>query len=374
MLASTTALLATILLLPEPASDSTRSLAAEGRRCRVTSADACHQCGLTDGPSPVHGEDPQIIFLNFDDVVLEVGGDDDARNNVTVWSNLAGPWAGYPEWTPEAREQARERVATIFAPFDIQVTVTRPESGDYTMVVIGAHGDHSGGFSTSDCDNVNPNTIAFVSALPESLADFNLLAHEAGHSFGLGHTDTPVAEIMNPVVWDDSQLGTACAPEQSGYCGEVWQQHCPPGQQDSHATLCGTLGAWDETQECPLTADPQPDPNEPGDDGGSTGGVGSDGGVGTGDDGFGEDDGPFDDDGNGDGDGNGGEGPADDGPGANVDDGAGEAGTEDGSSSGTGDAGADDDGADGACSCRSARPAPMGWLALVMLAAMRRRR
>lgn len=234
--------------------------------CGVPEHGACPPLSLTANPRDrLHSDDPQVLFINFDGVTLS-DGDDDAPNNTSIWADLTGQWTSYPEWTPTLREEAREHVATIFAPFDVLVTTTRPGSGDYTMVVVGGHGDFSGGYSTSDCNNMNRNTVAFVGERPTGLADYNLIAHEAGHSFGLTHTETDVDEIMNPVVWDGSQLGVSCAPRSSDYCDEFLSLHCSLGSQNSHASLCEALGPWDAGETCELEAEPQPDPNDSGDD------------------------------------------------------------------------------------------------------------
>jgi hypothetical protein len=156
-----------------------------------------------------------------------------------------------------------DRVRTYYRPYNLSVVSARPSSGPYTMSAIG--GSHtllgapagSTGLSTLDCANANPSNVVFTFGGDITPAFLGLIgvaysiAHEAGHSFGLEHTDNPsdlMYSVPMPTVTIDelfhlsfgsgnySAYGTAGGGEACGRSGPL----------DNDQLLRAALGASPE--------------------------------------------------------------------------------------------------------------------------------
>jgi hypothetical protein len=165
---------------------------------------------------------PNVLYLNFEggDTISQAAVDSSAADQSQLGSTAA--WAAFDKTldAPSAsvtRAQAiasiTDRVRTYFNPFNIDVVTTRPSSGSYTMILVG--GSHTNlspspasgviGLSPLDCTNANKSNIVFDFSNDQSLMYGGLIevaataGHEAGHSFGLEHTDNP-ADLMYSVM------------------------------------------------------------------------------------------------------------------------------------------------------------------------------
>ena len=186
------------------------------------------------------GERP-ILFLLFDGAHLTAGNDNPVEGSSAVLGMQGYDQVDIPAFDPDpqryqlpgritSRQDAIEAVAGFvayyYAPFDVQVVTERPaDSVPYTMAVIGGSVDVLGfepgvlGISPMDCGDSDPRTIPLIFAEEvHSLKALALvIAHEAGHSFGLAHIDDE-AGIMYPAqatlaaYWSSGNVpdGQAC--------------------------------------------------------------------------------------------------------------------------------------------------------------------
>ena len=99
-----------------------------------------------------------------------------------------------------------DRVREYFLPFDVEVVSTAPAAQDFSEIAVGglpssfspAQPTGVAGISVTDCSNANARNLGFVfgqSFTPQfgglvSLAA--IIAHEAGHGYGLEHTSEPL--------------------------------------------------------------------------------------------------------------------------------------------------------------------------------------
>lgn len=186
-----------------------------------------------------------VIFVNFDGIVLIGAETDDATLDQSMLADDTGmPWGAYG--VGPKRDEIMTALAGYFAPFDVGVTSTRPESGDYTMIVVtptNPFGGGVGGISPLDCNNANPNNVGFVfgsigDPFPAEVVAASI-AHVVADSLGLEHTDS--GDLTDPSAIEDYVFTDACAPLFiPTQCDEQHAVFCPPGQQNSFAEL----SAW----------------------------------------------------------------------------------------------------------------------------------
>ncbi len=196
---------------------------------------------------------PGTIFVNFDGAQLS-SGFDDAINNVTQISNLAGAFAPYGAGAK--REAVMQALATDWAAYDVFITDARPASGDYTMNMTGPTNPFGGGvlgIAPLDCMDSQTHsniTFAFHSANDQFSAAIQAttVSQEVAHSYGLEHVDEP-GDIMNPFnAGGDASFIDACIPivtnGQGIACGQQHAQNCPGGtSQNAHLELLELFGA-----------------------------------------------------------------------------------------------------------------------------------
>ncbi len=198
---------------------------------------------------------PGVVFVNFDGAQLSPGADD-AINNVTQLTQLAGAFAAYGEGTK--RQAALQAVQVDWSAYDVFITDERPASGPYTMNMTGPtnpFGNGILGVAPLDCNDSQTNsniTYAFHSANdPFSAAtQATTISQEVAHSYGLEHVNQP-GDIMNPsnAGGDPSFLDECISivPGQNGIlCGAQHAVHCPQGggaAQNAHLELLDMFGA-----------------------------------------------------------------------------------------------------------------------------------
>jgi len=209
---------------------------------------------------------PHVLYLSFSGAALAWGPVNDAPSNVSAISEshratVVPPFMEDLVVTSEypTRESViaaiAELVAEAFAPFDVQVVTERPGSGAFTMIVIGgtpedvdymSSSDVAGGTATTACDSTRDRDVGY--AMTDGLLrDFrfsgwsfvraigHIVAHEAGHDYGLLHDDTDGATIMGPV---SDSLAWGAGPVVAGPSGRT----CGRSTQDDVVVLEHNLG------------------------------------------------------------------------------------------------------------------------------------
>lgn len=194
------------------------------------------------------------VFLNFDGATLTVGGND-ARTNKT--DLLLVPSLEYPaqDWSSfggrdKAVEDIVDQLNLLFADFAVELVTTRPESGDYTMAMIGGTGADikqgatgTVGIAPLDCENSDKNDLALIfgNRVTSAKKLAQVIAHELGHTFGLEHVIDKTG-IMYPSLNSETCCWTDAELAQASYCGR--------SKQDSHQILLANLGARPSPAGC----------------------------------------------------------------------------------------------------------------------------
>jgi hypothetical protein len=200
--------------------------------CAVSSDE---DVALDDGKSDASA---QVVYLNFGGDRLTGGNCSDAPTNCS--SLVAGtqdfaPFAVSDEWDRAKVVAAiTSCVGMFFDDMNVRFVTTRPASGAYSMMMIGAiyptqlgfpqNGQGPFGRAPVDCGNDNQRDIGFLLLEDDVNPDFYFvcrsIAHELGHMFGMVHTRGPnavhdtrvdmmceTAECFDPVIagsanWD----------------------------------------------------------------------------------------------------------------------------------------------------------------------------
>ena len=188
-----------------------------------------------------------VVFLNFEGATLTFG-QDDARSDITVLEDLAGPFPAYGGTTQRAA--TLQSVQTDFAAYDMLIVDARPTAGSYTMAMIGPlEAGTVLGVAPLDCRDQFPNNIVFAFHGDgdgyTASAQANTISQEIAHSYGLEHVDQ-MGDIMYPVSsGGDPGFLDACfdvVPAPEIVCGDQHADHCPAGQQNSHRELLQRFG------------------------------------------------------------------------------------------------------------------------------------
>jgi MYXO-CTERM domain-containing protein len=190
------------------------------------------------------------IFVNFDGADLSSGSDNSQTNSTSI-GNLAGPFASYGEGSK--RDAVMEAVRADWAAYNVIITSTRPQSGDYTMNMTGPtnpFGQGVLGIAPLDCFDAqthNNITFAFHSANDQFSAAVTAttIGQEVAHSYGLEHVDEP-GDVMNPYnAGGDASFRDACtAIVQQLSCPQQHEPHCGNGgyEQNAHQELLELFG------------------------------------------------------------------------------------------------------------------------------------
>jgi MYXO-CTERM domain-containing protein len=197
--------------------------------------------------TPVLAASRGVVFVNFDGAEL-LFGNDDARDDTTVLSELAGPFPAYGGTSQ--RDATLQAVRSDFAAYDVLVVDTRPSSGNYTMAMVGPYDAGTTlGIAPLDCRDSFPNNIVFAFHGDgdgyTSTAQANTISQEVAHSFGLEHV-ADQRDIMYPVsTGGDPGFLDECVkivPSPDIVCGSQHEEHCPSGEQSSHRELLARFG------------------------------------------------------------------------------------------------------------------------------------
>lgn len=185
--------------------------------------------------------EPTVIYSNFDGVALTKG----AENATTNTSAICG--GTFKSTASVARREALQRsLQLMMNDFNVVLTLKRPTSGTYDMIVIGAppkecpFGGGAGGVAVLDCGNLNKANIAFDFFEDGAII---VMAQEIGHTFGLSHNDVG-CDVMGGGYTDKS-----CPGYKFGYIDETAPIIDGPGcsgatTQNSYQEMKKVLGGW----------------------------------------------------------------------------------------------------------------------------------
>jgi len=196
---------------------------------------------------PVLAASRGVVFVNFDGAELFFG-QDDARDDTTVLSDMAGEFPAYGGTSQRAA--TLQAVRSDFAAYDLIVVDSRPTSGSYTMAMVGPYeAGNVLGIAPLDCYDSFPNNIVFAfhgdADGYTSTAQANTISQEVAHSFGLEHV-ADQRDIMYPVSTGGDpaflDLCVAIVPSPEIVCGDQHEAHCPAGEQSSHRELLDRFG------------------------------------------------------------------------------------------------------------------------------------
>lgn len=209
------------------------------------SQDAAPPAGVdtTTAPPRASRQGPKVIFLNFDGAQISSGNSDDARNNISRIRECTGtvqPYRG------GAREAIIQAVKKDWERFDVNVVFERPQSGNYTMAMIGDANCQGSfyGYAPVDCFDRNLNSIVYsFDRSNSSIIEATVVSQEVAHSYGLEHVDNR-NEIMNPAATGDQAFYDQCYPITGNrYCGAQHAEQCgSENQQNSVGELESILG------------------------------------------------------------------------------------------------------------------------------------
>jgi hypothetical protein len=197
--------------------------------------------GITIGDGP---NQEQVLFINYGGVTITKAtndgspSNDDATQNRSWIPNVgAGATVTIPAFDPnpyvtptdaatdtpqEVRDVIVNKVKEWLAPYNVQIVTARPSSGRYSMIVVGGAKANvvtgtgvadAVGVASLDCGNDNQNNIGYAFTLDvqpatTSQADkqvaqllvAQVIAHEAGHTFGLEHVNSPMPSAVDVMV------------------------------------------------------------------------------------------------------------------------------------------------------------------------------
>ncbi len=197
------------------------------------------------------GPQSATLFLNFDGAQLRDDTEDSRTNSTLI--GYAGPFERYGTGTKRAA--VLQAVWQDWKPFAADITDTRPESGDYTMVMVGPTNFTEGslGIALLDCGNKwTPNNIVYAFHSADdgftAAATATTISQEIAHSFGLEHVDDD-ADVMYPYnTGGDPSFTHACHPvrEAAGIgilCTEQHEASCGrPDRQNGYTELMRFMG------------------------------------------------------------------------------------------------------------------------------------
>jgi hypothetical protein len=182
---------------------------------------------------------PQVLYLNFDGGQV-VGCANHCSDAATNRSWMLGGTKKMPPFEHKSYGADRvnvltevsRRVAMLFAGFNVQVVTTRPQSGTYTMILVGGDPELAlrkndiVSTSPADCGNRNRGDVGFVFANGFVLGIDLLavaIAHEAGHTFGLSHVERE-GDVMHRYLTFPARFSEEALPVVGDACPGVTAQ------------------------------------------------------------------------------------------------------------------------------------------------------
>jgi hypothetical protein len=235
----------------------------------VVAEDAAHRQALGAGGPADPNFAGDVLYINFTGAVVTFGADNALQNvsSILPFSQQTIPAFNSTINAPlvtstDAMNAVFDRIRTYFLPYAVTVVRTRPSTGSYTMVIVG--GDHTlvgrnagvAGVAPLDCDNANKSNLVYDFSNDQSpdyggvVAVALTAAHEAGHSYGLEHTDN-TNDIMYSVgtsmqtleqLFTQSFTTTGNYSEFNGGVGGNTRQCGNPDPINNQALLTSAIG------------------------------------------------------------------------------------------------------------------------------------
>lgn len=165
----------------------------------------------------------QVLWVNFNGATITKGYGN-GQSFIVCSKSVTIPASGY---STADQTLILNQVAQYFSNAGVAVALTfdKPTSGDFTTMIVGGTyallgcGASSStlGIAPYDVDNANPNDLgfAFVPSSKNLETQAMTIAHEAGHTFGLDHTDNRI-DLMYPTV-SSQETGFAIGKSETGH-------------------------------------------------------------------------------------------------------------------------------------------------------------
>jgi len=203
----------------------------------------------------------RLVYLHFDGITLGPGADDPrtAHSVIVAHTTTIPPFDPRPYAAALDENEVRARIVARakqhYAPFAVEVVRERPPAGaHHTMCIVGGlpslvgQPARTAGLSPLDCNDDQPDNVVYVFSevlRPEATGSIDAsidaiaiaCSHEAGHSFGLGHTAEP-RDVMAPRI---SRAVEGFAGE-SPVADDGSATCVRDGRQDSQRLLATTVG------------------------------------------------------------------------------------------------------------------------------------
>jgi len=198
---------------------------------------------------------PTTLFVNFDGVELGSCSPSNSKKDCHWYNNdPIAPFSG----DMQAKIAILDAMRRHTEDYGVRITGTRPDDGNYTMVVYGGTEEEFGALGSApsgDCLDSLPNEIAFAhldgDLAPWIVAGSTTALHEAAHTWGLDHIDLPT-EIMypegdnTPTAFDDAChriVADTALGDGEPSCPDLNTDVCGVGgQQNSYAVLAELFG------------------------------------------------------------------------------------------------------------------------------------
>lgn len=203
--------------------------------------EASSSTGAWDEPTTgVDGAPPHLVFLNYEGVELAMGLDDAHGNASQINSGNHAPFQ-----SPEMMDAIVAGLEEAWSGINVEFVLERPDGPNYTMLVITPTNSFGGalGIAYGDCENQNPNSVAFVFTNNGYTVDsiVGVASRELGFAYGLEVIEHP-EDFMRNMAGVGSGFFEQCNPLlPASICNHG--DTCGGGQQSSFFELQERLGA-----------------------------------------------------------------------------------------------------------------------------------